>query len=672
MFTDREVSLLKFNERVLEEAICKHNPILERINFLGIVSKNIDEFYKTRFHKINEEKFNENSIKDIHNSMLRLLLKKKKAYKILLSNLKKNNIIIQNTWSPKGDVIEENCDVQMILDEMVMVSKEDGLRGLKCGDIYVCVLVEDENETERFLLYSLGRKDRLIKIINSEENFRYVLRENFILQELSKKFAGKILSKCVFRITRDSSLIFKDFNKDNYLSFIEKSVKKRMNGTILRLEVYKNNNNIILEYFKEKFQLEDINVFKRDIPIDLSFLMELKKYIDNKSLKFGEFSSKIPRDFKEKEDFFSVIRKKDILLHHPFDSFEVLTSILSKAVEDENVISIKQTLYRVSANSKIVKMLIEAAKRGIKVTVLLELRARFDEDNNILWAKKLEESGCNVIYGVKGLKTHAKVLLITRKEDGELERFIHVSTGNYNEITAKLYTDIALISSRKELTRDVSKFFNMITGVSEYVPMESMYISPLNMRDEFVRMINNEIKNVQNGHKGKIIAKFNSLEDKKLIKLLTKAAKKGVKIKLIVRGICCMKITDDIRKNVEIRSIVGRFLEHSRIYYFYNRGDEKIFISSADLMERNLDRRIELLIPILDVELKDKVKEILKVYTKDNTKAWLLKYNGEYGKAKGRKNIIINSQEHHLNKGSHKTLKVEEIEEFMPLTSSGN
>ncbi len=672
MFSNREISLLKFNNRVLNEAMNKYNPLLERVNFLGIVSKNIDEFYKTRMCKITEEKINDDLIIEINNYIAELNIKKRKIYKILMSNLKKNNIIILNDSSEIekqdfDDLIEEE-----IHKNLKVIDYNENLIDLKCGNIYICLIIKEQNENRRVVFYDTKNKNRLVKISCIDDSIKFILNEDYLLGYLIQKFKGVIIGKCIFRVTRDSSLVFKDFKKENYLSFVEKSIKKRLEGTVLRLEIYKSDNNVTIQYLQNKMALDEEVILKKVIPIDLSFFMELKKEIDNKFLKFNEFNSMLPDEFKDNYNIFKVLREKEIFLHHPYDSFEALLKLLDYAVKDTNVLSIKQTLYRVSPNSPIVKRLIDASKKGIKVTVLLELRARFDEDNNILCAKKLEESGCNVIYGVKGLKTHAKALMITRKEKGYIERFVHLSTGNYNEITAQLYTDIGIISNDETLTLDISKFFNMITGVSEYVDMERIFISPLNMRAEFEKLINNEIKNVERGYKGKIIAKINSLEDKRIIKLLYKAAKKGVKIKLIVRGVCCLKITDDIKNNIEIRSIIGRFLEHSRIYYFYNKGNEKIFISSADWMERNLDRRIELLIPILDRYNQNRIKDILKIYLKDDINVWVLKSDGKYKHIKRDRNNKINSQEYQLQKNEQKYYRADEIEEFMPLMGNND
>ncbi|WBW97519.1 polyphosphate kinase 1 [Oceanirhabdus sp. W0125-5] len=665
MFSDREISLLKFNNRVLNEAMNKRNPLLERVNFLGIVSKNIDEFYKTRMCRIIEDKFNEHVVCEINNYINELIIKKRKIYKVLMSNLKKNNILILNDNSDIEKNIFNSLIEEDINDNLMVIDYNENLIDLKCGNIYICLIIKDKSD--KIVFYDTKNKNRLIRVCSTESDSKFILKEEFLMEYLIQKYKGSIIGKCIFRITRDSSLVFREYKKENYLSFVENNIKKRLEGTILRLEIYKSDNSIVIEYLKNKMLLDESTIFRKDIPIDLSFFMDLKREIENKSLKFNEFNSLMPIEIVDNDNIFKVLREKDIFLHHPFDSFEALLKLLDYAVKDNSVLSIKQTLYRVSQSSYIVKKLIEASKKGIKVTVLLELRARFDEDNNILWAKKLEESGCNVIYGVKGLKTHAKVLMITRKNEEFIERFVHLSTGNYNEITANLYTDIGIISNDKKLTSDISKFFNMITGISEYVDMERIFISPINMRDEFENLINKEIRNVEKGHKGKIIAKFNSLEDKKIIKLLYKAAKKGVKIKLIVRGVCCLKITDDIKNNIEVRSIIGRFLEHSRIYYFYNKGNEKIFISSADWMERNLDRRIELLVPILDKHIRNKIKEILKLYLKDNTNAWRLNNDSEYKHIKVNGNEKINCQEYHLQKNDQKYYRADEIEEFMPL-----
>ena len=360
------------------------------------------------------------------------------------------------------------------------------------------------------------------------------------------------------------------------------------------------------------------------------------------------------------EDIFEVLRQRDILLHHPYESFQVVTDLVKKAAKDPDVLAIKQTLYRVSGNSPIIEALTEAAELGKQVTVLVELKARFDEENNINWAKKLEKAGCHVIYGLVGLKTHCKLLLIVRREEDGINRYVHLGTGNYNDVTARFYTDMGLMTTNPLIGSDASAIFNMLSGYSVLNKLNKLEVAPLGLREKFEVLIKEEIKNAQEGREAKIICKMNSLVDEQLINLFYKASQVGVRIELIVRGICCLvPAIEGLSENIEVRSVVGRFLEHSRIFYFYADGEHKIFMSSADMMPRNLDRRVEILFPVEEKEHRDRILHILESYLEDTVKARILNSDGSYSRVDKRGKEHFNVQEYF-----YKVIKSREKERY--------
>ncbi|HEX9061515.1 MAG TPA: polyphosphate kinase 1, partial [Clostridia bacterium] len=440
-------------------------------------------------------------------------------------------------------------------------------------------------------------------------------------------------------------------------------------GMAIRLELEHGADNGIVEFLKE---LEVPSEFTFDIkgPLDLTFLMKLSSIHGFEHLRFPPYYPQPIRELDGYDDIFKAISAGDILLHHPFQSFDPVVEFVKQASEDPRVLAIKQTLYRVSGNSPIVEALAQAAENGKQVTVLVELKARFDEQNNINWAKRLEMAGCHVIYGLVGLKTHCKVLLVVRMEDDGIKRYVHLSTGNYNDITAKIYTDIGLFTANPYFGADASALFNMLSGYSRITRMYKFDIAPVTLRDKFVRLIKHETENALNGKKGHIIAKINSLVDEGIIKALYDASNAGVEIQLIIRGICCIKPgVKGLSERISVRSIVGRYLEHSRIFYFYNNGEELIFLSSSDWMTRNLDRRVELLFPIEDPKIFERIKEILNICLKDTTNARILDGEGVYSKVDKRGKEMINSQQYFSSqavKEWQETTKVIVEEGFRP------
>ncbi|MBE3571147.1 MAG: polyphosphate kinase 1, partial [Bacillales bacterium] len=482
--------------------------------------------------------------------------------------------------------------------------------------------------------------ERFVEVPNktNHDQKQFVLIEDLISHFVYKLFRGlHVESVSQFRVTRNADLEIHEEGARDLLKEIEEELKKRNWGAVVRLEISKN-------YYDEKifsYLLSELKTHEKDTyflngPLDLTFLFKFYKTIAS----FKEhltFESLIPQPAKDlimdvsgkKQNIFDIAAKKDILLHHPYESFEPVIDFVRCAAEDPNVLAIKQTLYRVSENSPIIENLKKAAENGKQVLVLVELKARFDEKHNVHWAKELEKSGCHVIYGKTLLKTHSKITLIVRRMNGNIQRFVHLGTGNYNEETAKVYTDLGLITSNDEFGIDATNFFNYLSGFMEKPNFHHFSVSPLDIRDDFIRLIDKEIEYHNQFGNGRIIAKMNSFTDKQLIMKLYEASQAGVNIDLIVRGICCLRPgIKGVSENIRVRSIVGRFLEHSRIYYFHHNGEEKILLSSADLMTRNMEKRVEIAFPVYASELKERLKQILTILLRDNVKA---REQDEYG-----------------------------------------
>jgi polyphosphate kinase len=450
-----------------------------------------------------------------------------------------------------------------------------------------------------------------------------------------------------FRITRDTDIELQEDEADDLLRVIEENIRQRRFGSVVRMEVASRMPEFMLETLMENLRLtrEDVHIF--DGPLGLSDVMTLYN-LPLHQLKDKPYYPVTPKIFEDDEDIFTTIKQRDILLHHPYHSFIPVIDFIKEAARDPDVLAIKQTLYRVGTDSPVVKSLIEAAERGKQVAVLVELKARFDEENNIFWARELEKVGVHVVYGLVGLKTHAKMTLVVRKEFDGVKRYVHVATGNYNAITAKLYTDLGMFTCDEDFCSDVSDIFNYLTGYSKQKDYRKLIVAPINMRDKTIEMINKEIENVKAGGEGKIIWKFNSLVDPTIISALYEASISGVKIDLIVRGICCLVPNiPGLSENIKVTSIVGRFLEHSRLFYFYDNGNENIYLSSADMMQRNLDKRVEITFPVEDQLLKKELmRTLVKVGLKDNVKTRVLMPDMSYKLVKEQNGVkITNSQE---------------------------
>jgi polyphosphate kinase len=663
-FFNRELSWLEFNQRVLDEAKDNTNPLLERLKFLSIASSNLDEFFMVRVGSLYSQiqaGFEQKEVSGLTPSeqidkilhKVRKMVKDLyKTYEHLYDHLGAKNIRIFSYDMLNGKQLDYVNDyykniLYPVLTPMVIDSgRPFPLLLNKTLNIGV-VLKGNKSEQEIFATIQVPSVlERLVPIPGGEgENF--ILLEDVIKNHLNELFGFKVLTTACYRITKNADLSLNEEGAEDLLETIEESLKQRRWGVAVRLEIEDTHDNRVRNKLEQEFEIADNQIFHIKGPIDLTVINKLYSIKGYNELKFESIKS-LPVKELQGSDMFQAINKRDIFLHHPYESFSSVVKLVETAAYDEKVLAIKQTLYRVSGNSPIIAALSKAAENGKQVTVLVELKARFDEENNIHWARQLEKAGCHVIYGVIGLKTHSKILLIVRQEKKGIKRYVHLGTGNYNDVTAKFYTDIGLLTSKPEYGEDASVIFNMLSGYFRPENMSKITIAPYGLRKKLEYLVERETEHAKHGKPAKIIAKMNSLVDKKLMIALYKASQEGVKVELIVRGVCCLKPgIKGLSDNIKVRSIVGRYLEHSRIYYFLNSGKEDIYMSSADWMYRNLDKRVETMTIVEEPIVKKELKEMLELYLKDNVKSRLLLTDGSYTKveAEGR---TVNSQEEML------------------------
>ncbi|WP_432401961.1 RNA degradosome polyphosphate kinase [Wukongibacter sp. M2B1] len=692
-YINRELSWLEFNNRVLEEAQDKDNPLLERLKFISIVSSNMDEFFMVRVASLRDQVLAgftkpdpsgltpSQQIKKISQRVHNIVYNQSNCYnRSLLLGLKKQNIFFLKS-EELNDYQRAYIDnffwknIYPVLTPMV-VDPTRPFPLVMNKSLNIALIIRDNESSEENFFATVQVPAVLGRFIELPEKggMRYfILLEEVIKMFISTLFNGyEIISMGCYRITRNADLGVEEEGAEDLLETIEQSLKKRKWGNVVRLEVEKGLPKKLLKILVDEMEVPGEGVYRISGPLDLTFLMKFASIDGYDNLKYKPHSPQTSPIFSNYEDIFEAIKENDIILHHPFHSFDPVVDLVQKAAKDPNVLAIKQTLYRVSGDSPIIKALAEAAENGKQVTVLLEIKARFDEKNNIIWAKHLEKSGCHVIYGLVGLKTHCKLLLIVRKEEDGIKRYVHMGTGNYNDVTAKFYTDIGLFTSKPFFGSDISALFNTLSGFSKYSGFYKINIAP-DLDNKFIDLIEQEANNAKKSKESRIIAKMNSLVDEKIIKALYEASCAGTQIDLIVRGICCLRAgVPGVSENIKVRSIVGRFLEHSRIFYFYNDGNEQIYLSSADWMPRNLRRRVELLFPVEDRQNREMIKEILEISLKDTVKARTLRRDGSYSRIDKRGKEIINSQEYFSQQAEDEaknSKKKESVNEFIPITN---
>lgn len=686
-YINRELSWLRFNLRVLRESGVKSMPVLERLKFVCISASNLDEFFMVRVAGLYNQLENGINKKDAAGltveEQLNMIAKSahmqmKAKYRYLFSILKelRNEGIM---LSRVGDVEESGKEwleeyyreiVYPVLTPMA-VDASRPFPFLMNRTLNLAVeLINNEGQHSRGFVQVPSVLPRIIEVERCKHR-TFVFLEEIIIVHCQDLFKGcQILDIVPFRITRDSDLDVDEEDTENLLKEIEISLRKRKRGASVRLEILKTRNQSIKRFLAENLDLTEQAIYEISGPLDVTCFFKFIKLLNEPKWEFEPFVPQKPLELPKMDNLFDRIREHDILLHHPYESFEAVIKFVSDAANDPNVLAIKQTLYRVSGNSPIVAALARAAENGKQVTVLVELKARFDEENNIIWARRLEKAGCHVIYGLVGLKTHAKIILIVRKEPDGIKRYVHLGTGNYNDNTAKLYTDIGLMTASDQFGSDASAFFNLLSGYSDPPVWNKLVMAPLGLRQKLYELIDNEIKQVKKGHEGHIIAKMNSLIDKEIIKKLYEASIGGVKVELIVRGICGLKPgLTSISENITVRSIVGRQLEHSRIFYFANGGSEQVYLSSADWMPRNLNERVELFFPVESTRHIKRIKDILELVLKDNVGAHIMQSNGSYRRAVRYGNIAISAQNtlYEMAKASGKEKKMSIERRLKPL-----
>jgi len=635
-FINRELSWLEFNYRVLEEALDKTTPTLERLKFLSIFSNNLDEFMMVRVAGLVSQVKSGYPIKDesgltASEILDRIEKRLKELVKIqydcfnneIIKDLEKNNFYFYTAETLpdryKQSLRELFLKKFFLILTPMAVDQAHPFPFLSGKTLNLLIKLEAPKKSEPlFAVIPYPSKERFIQIPEDETGQKFIF-----VGELIKLFAGflfkgyKIISRTVFRITRDAELSIDEEGAEDLLSAIENELKRREKGEVIRLEVEKNTDSDLLDFLIKNVSYYQNFCFMIDGVVDLSSFFQVLGVKGCDNIKDEPLIPIMPIEFLDpKVNIFDLISKKDRLLNLPFEAFDPVVRFIETASLDPKVLAIKQTLYRTSGDSPIVKALKKAAENGKQVTVIVELKARFDEAQNISWARQLDQVGCHVIYGLVGLKIHSKIALVVRDEEDGIKRYIHLSTGNYNDKTAKVYTDISLFTANDLIGRDASAIFNVLTGYSEPPRWKKLVTAPLDLRNFFLEKIEIEKKNAQSGAKSKIIAKMNSLVDTKIIEALYEASNAGVEIKLIVRGMASIRPgVKGLSENISVISIVDRFLEHSRIFYFYNSGDEDLYVASADWMERNFDRRIEILFPIEDIDVKNEILSILKNIT---------------------------------------------------------
>lgn len=694
-YENRELSWLKFDARVLNEAKDKSIPLLERLKFVSITSSNLDEFFMVRVASLKDMVHADYRKRDIAgmtaseqldriNTATRKLVESQyNTYnRSLVPLMAANGIHIiekyEELTAEQAAYVDRYFeeDVYPVLTPMA-VDASRPFPLIRNKTLNIAALLsskkdEKHKDTVEFATVQVpGVLPRLVPIpadtsedSGEVEGRTFILLEQIIEKNIDKLFLNyHVLCAHPYRVMRNADLPIDEDEAADLLKEIQKQLKKRQWGEVIRLEVEASVDKKLLRFLKDELKVAEEDIFQISGPIDLTFLMKMYGLSGCDSLRYEPYKPQRVPEIEPGEDIFEAIRGGDILLHHPYETFDPVVDFIRQAASDPDVLAIKQTLYRVSGNSPIIASLAQAAENGKQVSVLVELKARFDEENNIVWAKKLEQAGCHVIYGLVGLKTHSKIALVVRREEDGIRRYVHLGTGNYNDSTAKLYTDCGIFTCNEAIGEDATAVFNMLSGYSEPLSWNELVLAPIWLRTRFMRLIARETKHAREGKPAKIVAKMNSLCDEGIIAALYEASAAGVEIELIVRGICCLKVgIPGISENIHVRSIVGNFLEHSRIFFFLNDGEEELYMGSADWMPRNLEKRVEIVFPVEDEQIKKEVMHILDIQMKDNVKASILQADGTYTKPDKRGKMLVNSQEYFCREATERAEKPKEQE----------
>ncbi len=669
-FLNRELGLLAFNRRVLAQAEDERNPLLERLKFLCIVSSNLDEFFEVRVAGLIDQiehnapatgadGMSPRQVKALVSVEAHQLIERQ--YQILneqvLPQLAEQNIrfLRRTHWNHAQQEWIRNYFFRELMPILTPIGLDPAhpFPRMLNKSLNFAVELEGKDAFGRnsgiAIVQAPRALPRVIKlpkeIAGCEHGF--VFLSSILHAHVHELFSGMTVKGCYqFRVTRNSELLVDDEEATDLRKALQGELTHRQYGDEVRLEVADSCPPEMTSFLLSQFGLTQEDLYQVNGPVNLVRLMQVPDWVDRPDLKFIPYTPSIPKEIAKEPDIFKVVRKGDVLLHHPYQSFNPVVEFLKQASEDPNVLAIKQTIYRTSADSTLMHSLIEAARRGKEVTVVVELMARFDEEANINWAAKLEDAGAHVVYGVVGHKTHAKMAMVVRREDERLRRYVHLSTGNYHQRTASLYTDFGLLTCNEDICSDVNDLFAQLTGLGKASKLKHLWQSPFTLHQQLVKAIQREADHARAGHKARIVAKMNALLDPDIIKALYEASNAGVRIELIVRGVCALRPgIPGLSENIRVVSIVGRFLEHSRIFYFYNNKAEDLYLASADWMYRNFFRRIEACFPVLDAKLKKRVfKEGLEIYLKDTAQAWDMAPDGTFHRRPARRGMSISAQ----------------------------
>jgi polyphosphate kinase len=676
LYINRELSLLEFQKRVLEQAQDVQNPLLERVKFLSIVSSNLDEFFMVRVAGLQRQAASgvQEASVDGLSAVVQLQLIRQEVSRLveevqdllrdtLLPSLEREGIRISDISSlaPEERSVMDSYFLQHVFPVLTPLAFDPGrpFPHISTGSLNLAVVVGDNQGTENFARIKLPESlPRLVPVMSGARQAKgskspkpgntFVWLEQLIAANLHLLFPGmEIVESYPFRVTRDAEVAIQELESDDLLESVEEAMRQRRFSNVVRLQVDAGMSEKILDILTSNLPIDKQDVYRIRGSIGLGSLMELPG-LDRPDLKDKPFAPSLPPSLAAEEDgdIFSIIRREDILLNHPYESFQPVVEFLQDAARDPNVLAIKITLYRVGHNSPIVATLLEAIERGKQVSVLVELKARFDEESNIEWARTLEDAGVHVVYGLVGLKVHSKIALVVRREGEAIRRYVHLGTGNYNTVTARLYTDFGFLTCDEKIAEDATYFFNALTGYSKKNEPQELLVAPVNLRPRLEQLIQREIALQQKGERGHLIFKMNALEDPQMIRLLYRASQAGVKVDLLVRGLCCLRpMLDGFSENIRVKSIVGRFLEHSRAYYFRNGGAEELYLGSADLMRRNLSHRVEILFPVENPKLVRRLKDILQLQWSDEKKSHQLQSDGRYVRSsKSKEADAVDSQ----------------------------
>ena len=674
-YDNRELGWIKFEHRVLNEAKDKEIPILDRLKFVSITSSNLDEFFMVRVASLKDMEHAGYTKKDIAGmdpteqlcaigkEVHALVEKQYNTYnRSLMPILRKEGIRIIGAYEELNEKQATYVDkyfmehVYPVLTPMA-VDASRPFPLVRNKSLNIAALIKSKHPNSKLQQGSKQELEfatvqvpsvlpRLVPIPGEDDRYTFTLLEQIIEKNMAQLFLNyDLVCAYPYRIMRNADLSFDEDEASDLLKEIQKQLVKRQWGEVIRLEIEHKADKRLLQVLKEQLAVSGKDVYEIAGPLDLTFLMKMYGLSGCDDLREKLFvPQKNPRILPG-ESIFDEIKKGDIFLTHPYETFDPVVDFIKQAAVDPDVLAIKQTLYRVSGNSPIIAALAKAAENGKQVTVLVELKARFDEENNIVWAQKLEKAGCHVIYGLVGLKTHCKIALVVRREEDAITRYVHLGTGNYNDSTAKLYTDCGIFTCNENYGEDATAVFNMLSGYSEPARWNKLVVAPIWLRDRFIALIDREIAHAKEGKEAYIVAKMNSLCDRQIIEKLYEASSVGVEIYLVIRGICCLRTgIPGVSEHIHVTSIVGTFLEHSRIFYFYNNGQEDIYMGSADWMPRNLDRRVEIVFPVEDDVIKDRIKHILDVLLRDNLKAYAMLSDGTYAKMSRRGKQAIGAQ----------------------------